>query len=156
MKIKIAILIFSLGFLTQPLMATNPISLESYEAFENREETKSKKMSLLTKAKQWFKAKMVGIMDGDRARKLGIASLILGLLALISLFSAGVIGSAGPILMVFFALAGDIISIMVLWQTRKEKKENKLARRFAWWGLITSLLAGLLPLSLLILVLLTL
>jgi hypothetical protein len=84
---------------------------------------------------------------------MGIASLVFGILSIGSWALLAVTNGWILLFIVVFALAGDVLSIMTLWNTRKNKKENRTARGASWFGLVLSLLTGLAPLALLGLIL---
>ncbi len=78
----------------------------------------------------------------------GIVSILLLFVGLAALWLWLVAGVA--------AILGDIFSIIVLVKTKENKKLFKKERRMATWGLVLSLLTGIIPLSLLLLVVLSL
>jgi hypothetical protein len=80
--------------------------------------------------------------------------LIMGIVSFSLLF----IGLTAPWLFLFAAVAailGDVFSIIVLTKTKGDKARYKKQRRKATWGLILSLLTGILPLALLLAVLIS-
>lgn len=128
--------------------ATNPINIQAH--FIEKESDKiTQKNGLLTKAKKWFDKKVAAVWDTEKARRMGLASLILGILSIGSWALLALTNGWILIAIVVFALAGDVLSIMTLWNTRTNKKENRTARGMAWFGLVFSLLTGLAPLALL-------
>lgn len=82
-------------------------------------------------------------------------SLTFGLISFVLLF----VGLIAPWLWIVAALAailGDVFSILTLRKTRDNKKQYNRERKVATWGLVLSLLTGVIPLLLLLLVFLSL
>lgn len=80
--------------------------------------------------------------------------LIMGIVS----FSLLILGLGAPSLFLLAGVAailGDVFSIIVLSKTKGDKVRYKKQRRQATWGLILSLLTGILPLSLLLAVILS-
>jgi hypothetical protein len=147
------LLFFALAMCTcATVNATNPIGVQSH-FLENTSETESKNEGVFRKAKTWIKKKIAAEFSSDKALRYGRIALTLGILSLLSWALVALTNGWILYLIVAFAISGDIISIMTLWNTRRAKKENKKARRMAWWGLVFSLLTGLAPLVLFLLIL---
>lgn len=151
MRYTITILVLFLSFISyNSAHATDPISPEWSEVAK---EHKVEKVGFFGKVKKWIKKKAEQIQEAWPIKKWAILGFIIGAVSLLGWVLISVVGGWFLWVMFFGAIAGDIISIYVLLKTAKAKKENKAARTWAIWGLILSLLTGLLPLALLILVL---
>ena len=151
-KIYLFLMLMISGLLVNPVSATNPISQEAFGEIENLSIIDSDGSSIILKLNNWVKKTFNRAVDASKIKNLGLATLIVGIAALVSLF----LGIQTPALfLVAFALAiiGDILAATTLMRTRKEKKEHKTARTIAWIGLVLSLLTGILPLVLFILIL---
>jgi len=145
---KLLFLILGLCFSLQTLSATNPISVESYEELADKAESKQ---GIFSKAKKWFKT----AADKVKIKKLATAALILGIVSLAGwvFIALGIGFGTMLIVMGILALAADILAIIVLVKTAKEKGEHKRSRKKAIWGLVTALLTGLIPIFFLAVVL---
>ena len=150
-KINLFFLVLGLCFSIQTMKATNPISLESYEELANKKEHKT---SIFKKAKKWFR----NAADKVKISKLAKASVILGIISLsgLLLLVLGFYFTGLALIIGVIALLADILAIIVLVKTGKEKSEYRNSRTAAVWGLITGLLAGLIPLASLIIVIIAL
>lgn len=140
------------GFLSSPLSATNPISQEAFSQRESVSNADSDGSSINLKVKNWAKKAFNRAVDATKIKNLGIATLLVGIASLASLF----LGFLAPILFLvafILAIAGDVLAALTLMRTGKERKEHKTARTMAWVGLILSLLTGILPLALFIIIL---
>ncbi len=153
-KIKYFLIFFVFNISIQSGNTTNPISIEAFQQFNISTETNTN-ISVFKQLQNWVKKQYRKALDANNIKKLGLVSLIAGILSLIALFAISV-GSWVWVPAAILAIIGDILAIVTLLKTRNSKKENKLARRLAIWGLITSLLTGFLPLLLLVLVLISL
>ena len=135
-----------------PGYATNPVNVQAHYV-TNDVGAASDEVKIFSKVKTSLKKSISYAFDTEKAKRFGLLSLILGIL---SIGGWGLVAFTNGWMLIFIAvcaIAGDVFSIMTLWNTRQNRKENRTARRTAWWGLILSLLTGLAPLALLGLVL---
>lgn len=152
----------SLGFLfvSSQISAIHPINSDWVVENEVKKDEVDKKNGLerlfKTKVGKWI-LKKIGNQEPDAKFIMNMAmwALIIGIASLVSLFSFTVWAYFWAIAFIL-AIIGDIISIRTLLLTRKNKSVYRKARTLAWLGLIASLLTGLLPLALLIIVLISL
>ncbi|GLR17743.1 hypothetical protein [Portibacter lacus] len=131
------------------LLATNPISVEVYNQLSTTSQERSIK-NHWQKAKTWLVKKWFKTGAGISIEKLANAAIIIGSLSLVVLIVSIFAGLPYLILVGFgMALIGDILAIMLLQKTKHKKDDFRKERRKAWFGLVFSLLTGLLPLALL-------
>lgn len=140
------------GFI--PSHATNPISVEAFTESINAHDVDNQNqkwhVKVFSKVKRFFKEKNPKVL-----KNLGITALAVGLLSLVALFSLSLIGPSAITIAFLLAIAGDILSIITLIRTARTGGEFRKVRIMAWIGLIASLLTGLLPLVLFILILIS-
>lgn len=139
--------------------ATHPISPSWAEnnTIENQEKSKINLAEKILKSKigKWVIKKFSNAkITSKQMNTLGTVSLIVGAVSLISLFLIFTV-TWGWWVAFGLAILGDILSIITLINTAGQKKDFKKARTLAWIGLILSLLTGLLPLTLFILILIS-
>ncbi len=156
--IKYLALVLFFTFATQSF-GTNPIapSWSTEKSIEDNNETKNNLIEKLfhTRLGKWVTKKIINAkITSSNTNALGITALIVGIACLVSLFLIFSF-TWGWWLAFGLAILGDILSIITLVRTSKHKKDFKKARTFAWVGLIFSLLTGILPLTLFILILIS-
>lgn len=156
MKKSISYLLLFFCFLfVQQANATNPISIEAYKSVSIQKQD-LEKTSFFSKVKERSQRFLNAALDPSKIRKLGLWSLLIGIASILAWGLVSIGGGWAFLLIAALAIAGDVLSIMTLWKTRKEKKDHRKARTMAWFGLILSLLTGLLPLLLFVIVLISL
>lgn len=154
------------GSLADPVHAVNtvPLSEVDVETIADSEVIgkvkKPKKMGFLKKwlikrAVKKIKKKIEKDPDFfDRQQDLAAISLGAGIISFLLLF-AGLFNPIIWIVAAILAIVGDVLSIGVLHRTKDDKETYKRQRRMATWGLIFSLLTGVLPLALFVVFLAT-
>ncbi len=154
----ILFLLFSISF----IQSNSAVHSERAEIKKEKPVKAAKKKG---KIKDWVKKivskRLLKTTSDSKIKKFANLAIIFGVAAVVLLVITVLFGIQASVAWLFiptaiFAILGDIFAILTLRKSRHDKKSFQIERRRGVVGLVLSLLVGLLPLALLLLVLISL